>query len=166
MPNTYSLIASSTVGAGGAVSFDFTSIPSTYTDLVVKISGRSNSASDYFTLSLNGFSSNFTERYLYGTGSSVASGNDTLGAYGRMDSNSYTANSFGSTEYYIPNYAGANNKSISVDTVTEQNATASYQDLIAGLWSNSTAINQITLTPSTGNFVQYSTAYLYGIKNS
>ena len=38
---TYTLISSVTVGAGGASSIDFTSIPSTYTDLLVKISARS-----------------------------------------------------------------------------------------------------------------------------
>ena len=40
MANTFQLISSTTVGAGGASSIDFTSIPSTYTDLVIKWSGR------------------------------------------------------------------------------------------------------------------------------
>jgi hypothetical protein len=40
MANTFTLIASSTVGSGGAASIDFTSISSTYTDLVVKLSLR------------------------------------------------------------------------------------------------------------------------------
>ena len=78
----------------------------------------------------------------------------------------YTANTFSNFSTYIPNYAGSNNKSYSVDGVTENNATASYQIMYAGLWSNTAAINQITLVPDTLNFVQYTTATLYGIKNS
>ena len=61
----------------------------------------------------------------------------------------------------------ANNKSVSIDSVTESNDTSyGYQALVAGLWSNSAAITNITLTPETGNYAQYSTATLYGIKNS
>ena len=37
MANTYVAIATVTVGSGGAASIDFTSIPATYTDLVVKL---------------------------------------------------------------------------------------------------------------------------------
>ena len=37
MANTYVLISSSTVGSGGAASIDFSSIPATYTDLVLKL---------------------------------------------------------------------------------------------------------------------------------
>jgi len=45
MPNTMTLIASSTVGAGGSTAITFSSIPSTYTDLVIKHSLRNNLAS-------------------------------------------------------------------------------------------------------------------------
>ena len=56
MPNTFTLIASSTVGAGGASSIDFTSIPSTYTDLVIKASLRSDrntGSATYLTITFN-----------------------------------------------------------------------------------------------------------------
>jgi hypothetical protein len=75
-----------------------------------------------------------------------------------------TANTFSSTEIYIPNYASANYKSYSVDQVDEGNQTTVYSHLIAGLWSNTAPINQITFTPTSYNFVQYSTATLYGIR--
>ena len=38
MAVTFTQIASVTVGSGGAASIDFTSIPSTYTDLCIKTS--------------------------------------------------------------------------------------------------------------------------------
>ncbi len=167
MANTFELIASSTVGAGGAASIDFTSIPSTYTDLVVKVSARSTgSTNDYFAISFNGSTANFTERYIIGNGSTATSGNDTGGAYGRMNRSTTTASTFGTTDYYVPQYAGSTNKSISVDTVSENNATLAYADFIAGLWSNTAAINRVTLTPAAGNFAEFSTAYIYGVKNA
>jgi len=68
---------------------------------------------------------------------------------------------------YIPNYAGSANKSASSDSVRENNATGSIQlRLVASLWSNAAAITSVKLVPDYGNFAIYSTATLYGIKNS
>ena len=169
MANTYTLISSVTVGAGGAANIEFTSIPSTYTDLVVKLSGR-NSASgdDRFEIQFNGSSSNLSQRRLYGEGTNTAS-DAPAGAIQPTGivQDSYTANTFGNTEIYIPNYASSNNKSLSVDAITENNATTAYAMMVAGLWSDSSAITSIKLIPmSAGNFKQYSTAYLYGISNA
>ena len=168
MANTFVRIATVTVGSGGSASMGFTSIPSTYTDLLIKFSGRSNRSLviDAVNLSFNGSTSSFTGRYLEGDGSTVISATSTRFA-GAAPGNTATASTFGNVEIYIPNYTGSTNKSFSVDSVTENNATAAYADLIAGLWSNTSAITSIDLTPSVGTlFAQYSTATLYGIKNS
>lgn len=164
MPNTMTLIASSTVGSGGAASIDFTSIPSTYTDLVIKFSGSATSSGGWVNITFNGSSANLSGKYIYANNGSVASGSIAPLMY--SNPTAYTANTFGSGETYIPNYAGSNNKSMSIDTVNENNATASDMLLQAGLWSNTAAINRITLTPNAGNLAQYSTAYLYGVKNA
>lgn len=172
MPNTYTLIASSTVGAGGASSIDFTSIPSTYTDLIVKFSGRDNrsaNGTDVY-IGFNSSTSNLTMRRLYGDGSAAYSGSGSTGNIGIESAASSTASTFGNIEVYIPNYAGSNNKSYSADGVSENNASgagSAFAQLTAGLWSITSAITSISITPVSGNsFVQYSTAYLYGIKNS
>ena len=164
MPNTFELIASSTVGAGGAASIDFTSIPSTYTDLCLKLSLRhSGAGSNDVYVSFNSSTANFTGRYLEGTGSGVAS--STLARFiGTVMAQ--TASTFTNGEVYIPNYAGSTNKSFASDFVAENNATLAYSYFTAGLWSNTAAINAIGITPSSGNWVQYSTAYLYGVKNA
>jgi hypothetical protein len=74
---------------------------------------------------------------------------------------------FGNNIIYIPNYASSNYKSLSVDAVPEENGTQTYMILSAGLWSSSSAITSLKLVPNIGpNFVQYSTAYLYGISNA
>jgi hypothetical protein len=76
-----------------------------------------------------------------------------------------TANTFGNSSIYIPNYSGATNKSYSADGVNETNATQAFQELDASLWSNTASITQVTLSVENGNFVQYSSATLYGVKS-
>lgn len=174
MPNTFTLIASSTVGAGGASFIDFSSIPSTYTDLVLYISARSartTGGTDSMRIEINNSTTNFTYRSLDGDGANANSYSGTTGSIASLPQNGgstgWTANTFASTFVYFPNYAGSSNKSFSVDTTTENNATTSYADLQGSLWSQTTAINQLTLKSTNAqNFVQYSSAYLYGIIKS
>jgi hypothetical protein len=166
---TYIQIATVTVGAGGAASIDFSSIPSTYTDLLLVGSVRSSNSNNYGDVffTFNGATTNRSARYLEGSGSAAASGTQTTMGAGSGQGNSATASTFGNFQLYIPNYAGSTNKSSSADGVGENNATQAYATLTANLWSSTAAINQITILPlSTFNFVQYSTASLYGIKNS
>lgn len=170
MANTLKKIQTITVGSGGASSIEFTSIPQTYTDLKLVLSARSTTSDStnpwkFATISFNGNTSNRTTRFLSGNGSTASSASDTT-IYTWVAGHNATASVFGNAEIYIPNYTSANNKSLSIDTVTENNATASYMNLQAGLWSNTAAITQVTITLDTGNFVQYTTATLYGISNA
>ena len=169
MPSpTMTLIQSVTVPSGGSASIDFTSIPSTYTDLVLKFSNRTTNTNvgDSMLLAFNGSTANLTQRYVEGAGSGTPSSGTTTNFNGAYQSNGATANTFGNWEIYIPNYAGSTNKSYSIDNVIENNATTAYADLVAGLWSQTAAINRITLTAPSYNWVQYSTAYLYGVNNA
>jgi hypothetical protein len=162
---TYKLISSVTVGSGGAANMEFTSIPQTYTDLLVKITARSDGSDTSIELSFNNNTSNRTTRYVFGNGSTASSGNTTnMFITSSIVPSTATASTFSNAELYIPNYAGSNNKSSSVDGVSENNATASNMAFTANLWSDSAAITSIKLFPTgLSNFVQYSTAYLYGI---
>lgn len=173
MPDTFIKIASVTVGAGGASNIAFNSIPSTYTDLCVKYSLRGDfTAFDRVDLKLlfNSSTASWTDMYLLSTGSSVLSNSNgwagAAGYPGQINTAITTSNTFSSVEIYIPNYAGSNYKSISVDSVEENNATAARAFLVGGLWSNTAAITSITISPNSDNFVQYSTATLYGISKS
>lgn len=176
MPDTFVKIASVTVGAGGASSIDFTSIPSTYTDLVVKISARSNRSDgityDNLSIRFNGSSTGYTNRMVFGNGSSASSavGSTSFISWGYATGNTgVTSNTFGSVDLYIPNYAGSTNKSVSLDSVTENNATSAIASLSAGLWSNTSAITSISIAATAEAsplLLQHSTATLYGIKNS
>jgi len=177
MPNTYELIASSTVGSGGAADITFSSIPGTYTDLLIKTSARSNRAAataDNILLQFNGSTASvYSLRYLEGNGSSassasVGSSTSLIAAY--TNAAGSTANTFDNSEIYIPNYTSTTTaKSVSSDSVLETNATLAYTYLAASLWNPATqaAITSIKLFPQVGSlFNQYSTAYLYGVKNA
>ena len=171
MPDTFVKIATVTVGAGGAASMAFSSIPSTYTDLQLFVSGRSTysgggDASLYIATNLSG---TYAERQLKGNGSSASStsGSSSGISYGwiNIDKSTDTANTFSNNSIYFPNYSGNANKSYSSDGVTENNSTTAIAGLVAGLISNTGTISSITLTTD-GSYVQYSTATLYGISKS
>lgn len=177
MATTYQLISSVTVGSGGAANIEFTSIPGTYTDLLLSTSLRTNRATevrDVARMQFNGnTATNYSNKELYnlcnsGTASSANETGQTGVRCAWPTAAGATANTFSNDTIYIPNYAGSNQKSISADSVAETNATGSDQDvLIAGLWNQTSAITSIKIYPVVGTtFNQYSTAYLYGIKNS
>ena len=164
MANTYVKIASYSA-TGTVSSIDFSSIPSTYTDLLLKVCARTDrgSVNDIMLLAFNGSTSSFSSRYLEGNGSSAGSYTDQPRGFGNAAGANATSSTFGNSELYIPNYAGSTNKSYSGDGVEENNATSAFSSLFAGLWSNTSAINQITIYGNGSNFVQYTTATLYGI---
>lgn len=170
MATTYTQIGSTvTVGAGGAASIDFTSIPSTYTDLLIKLSLRTDTtASSYADVGVqfNSTSSGYSYKTIAGNGATVQSFGGTSQAKIFdiwTNTNSNTSNTFTSAEIYIPNYAGSNQKSINIDGTSENNATNAYQTMSAGLSNITSAITSISINAAY-NFVQYSTASLYGIK--
>jgi len=171
MANTYTKIALVSVGAGGSSTISFSSIPATYTDLVVKLSVRTNRANvgDDFAINFNGSAASFSGKQLAGSGS-VAFSQNAIGSgtgIAIVDGGNDTASTFSNLEVYIPNYAGSTNKSLSVDGVEENNAAAAYSMLSANLWSNTAAITSISFASlNSATIQQYSTATLYGIKNS
>jgi len=173
MPTNPNMVAiqTVTVGSGGAASITFSSIPQTYTDLVIKLSTRSlrNDVVDGYKIQFNSDTTagNYVGRRLYGSGSSVGSDVQSNSAIPFGNSANTTATTFGNAEFYIPNYTGSNYKSISVDGVAENNSATSYSGLAAYIWNSTAAISSITISTESGtNFVQYSTATLYGITSA
>ena len=173
---TMTLIASNTVGSGGVSSVTFSSIPATYTDLKIVVSPKSSYTGSYYDnmlMTFNGVGSAYSFLRFIGIGG----GTSTDGPFtsqsviyiGEIDASggSITSNTFSNNEIYIPNYTTSNYKSISIDKTLENNSSSNYiLGFVAGLWSNTSAISSITFTNASGSFVQYSTFYLYGIKNS
>jgi len=162
------LISAVTVGAGGATSIDFTSIPQTYTDLILIVSARNGgagtTATDSLQLRLNGSTTGYTYRSLFQIGTTTYSATNATNAIYSNGGDS-TSNTFGNTNIYLPNYALSTSKTWSVDSVAEQNVgTGVWLNISANAWSTSAAVTSLFLVSlNSYNFQQYSTAYLYGL---
>jgi hypothetical protein len=167
MPENYVLIERTELNAAVS-SVTFSNIPQTgYTDLKIVCSTRTDYAGFLdLNMFLNGnASSGYSWRRLNGDGGSATSTSST--SAGVIPSatlgTTSTANTFANTEIYIPNYTSTTSKSVSIDAVTENNATTSYQTFTAGLSTLSTAITSVSFGLGAGNFVANSTFSLYGI---
>ena len=167
MSTNMELIDTKTVGAGGIADVTFSTIPTTYTDLVIKFSARSSTASFGLYVIINASSPHaITSKFLEGDGSTATSYSPTDGISAYLNRSIQTASTFSNGELYFPNYRSSNNKSFSSDSVNETNGTSAFASLAALLWSNTAAITSIKLAaPSSAVFEQYSTFYLYGISN-
>ena len=170
MATTYTLINSNVLSSSTAT-VSFTSIPATYTDLVLRVSARDSADTPVAALVLrfnSDSSTNYSQTFLDGSGSAASSSNtssSTADARVMIEPSTYTASTFGSFEIYIPNYLVSANKPYSYFGVTENNATASYIRANAALWRNTAAITSIVMT-APNNFVSGSSFYLYGISNA
>jgi hypothetical protein len=141
----------------------FSSIPQTFTDLYLVLSGRVTTTNGGLRIRVNGGTANLSTRLLYGNGSTAASGSDTT-YVGTVTNSNQTASTFGNAALYFPNYAGSTAKSFSGDLVDETNATTATQWVTAGLFNSTSPITSIEFFgDGAGNFVQYSSATLYGI---
>ncbi len=168
---THQLISSITVGSGGTSAMELTSIPQGYTDLLIKVTGRTNKGDLYNDLSIrfNGSSANFSTIGFVSSSTSKSSFTSTSPYVGSVNDTGGSGGDymFSSNEIYIPNYSGSNYKCVSVDTVVERN-TAGGNELgfYSTLWAQTAAITSITLVSNGYTLAQYSTAHLYAISNA
>jgi hypothetical protein len=176
MATTYQLISSQTLSTSAA-SVTFSSIPATYTDLVLRISARSDIAGLVNTIKLTYNSlagTNYSYTLLYSNASntsvSVQDSNQSTLRHGYYNGDTTTSDTFGSAEIYIPNYAGSTAKPSSSFSVSQNNGTSTgdwYISTYAGLSQSTAAITGITIASvDTANYKIGSSFDLYGIKNS
>ena len=174
MATTYTLLDETTL-TGGQTSISFNGLgtySSSYTDLLVRLSARSDRPNTHEQIKLR-FNDNgdtaYRIRRLNSDGGGAYSDSDytTYGYCGFVNSANATSNTFGNGEIYISNFSSSNYKSYSSDTVTENNAAEAFVSLQGGLWEKTDAITKITIYTNQGyDFLTYSSFYLYGIKNS
>lgn len=186
MANTYMLIASNVLSSPTS-SVTFSSIPSTYTDLVLKISAKASAATgstaDFAALQFNGSTSSvWSGTVINGNGATASSsrspanqvydGDAAIFPYVPGGAASVTANSFSNGEVYIPNYASTSLiKPYGIFNVIDNNqaSTAIFTRAHASLFNSTSAISSIKIVTSGGGATNYDTGssfYLYGIKNS
>jgi hypothetical protein len=171
---TYTLI-SSNVLSSSAASVTFSSIPATYTDLVLRISARNDDTGVTETLRMqvnNNSGTVYSTTYLYGEGTNKISARDTsvsdINDGLRQNGGGATSNTFSNIEVYIPSYTASQNKPISGFSSAETNATSNNMNMVsANLVRDTNAITSIQLyNSSTKVFVSTSSFYLYGISNA
>ena len=175
MPTPTYVALAKTVLTSSASSVTFSSIPSTYTDLLLVYSARDNASGNQagsYTIRVNGLS---TSIYSYtalskndsNTVSSYRGSSQDRGYWGLINGSASTANTFGSGEFYIPNYAGSTSKIFSISEITENNNSATtYINVDAALIGTTAAINEISFFSFFSSVASGSRFDLYGIKNS
>ena len=156
------------VGSGGVASITFTSGGNwtAYTDLLLVCSFKSTTTSSYNgVLRINGTTgTNYTQRVLLGNGSSPDTASATSLDYFRYFYQSLSSDSgFGNAQFYLPNINSSAYKSISADSVSENNGTTAYAAIAAGLFPDTSAITSLQIGIVSGNIAEYSSATLYGI---
>jgi hypothetical protein len=157
---TYEPIATTTLGSNAA-SYTFSSIPSTYTDLIVVCRAGAVSNSD-LTFRVNGDTgTNYSTTWLYSDGTGVGSTRSANTAFGYF---TYLGaiETFGHS-VHIAHFMNYSNTT-TFKTVLARSANASRGvDAMGNLWRNTAAINSITLIGSNANILSGSTFTLYGI---
>lgn len=151
------LIKTVTVGAGGTSAIDLTSIPATYTDLVIYFIGNVG-----VNITFNNSSTSYSYRKMYATGVSMtadASGSASSfpGAFGYYGGDVAVVG-----HAHIPNYAASTNKIINIQSVSERDGQAVTQ-YFGGMWANSSVIDSVQLSGGGATINQYSTVSIYGI---
>jgi hypothetical protein len=176
-PGSYESIATVTVGAGGASSITFSSIPATYSHLQIRGISRVGSAgsgagTNDLLVQFNGVTtSTYSRHALYGTGSAAGvngSGSNTSAYAARAVTprSGITASVFGTFVIDILDYADTNKfKTIRSLAGMDSNDTNGIVALASGSSQSTSAVSSITLfDESSFSFVQYSQFALYGVK--
>ena len=163
-PASFESIATVTVGSGGSASITFSSIPATYTHLQIRSANRGGSSGN---VRFNGDTgNNYTRHYLEGNGTSGVSGSGTSQPYIDIFGNTTTASIVAINIIDIFDYANTNKyKTVRNLSGIDENGSG-YVGIQGGLWMSNSAISSITLTSAGGNFAQYSSVALYGIKGA
>jgi hypothetical protein len=157
MAATYEPIATTTLGSNQAT-ITFTSIPGTFTDLIIAGFGLSG-ADAGVSVNFNGDTgSNYSYTFVYGDGSSAVSGrgsNQTFASGGRLGTNGATS------LFHIMNYS---NTTTNKTMISRGDNASAITIAVVSLWRSTSAITSITLTAGGGNnFNTNSTFTLYGI---
>ena len=168
MANTYEPIATTTL-ANTSTSIVFSSIPQTYTDLIVVFTGTNTTANNAMTLEVdingdggNNYSS--TQLYENGTGSALGArgSNNNGGNLGLTNKNS-----MGIATIQFMNYSNSTTYKTWLSRFGALGGPEPQSGVIVGLWRNTAAITQLNFNQPAGQsgvFDVGCTFTLYGIK--
>ena len=172
--NSYESIATVTVGAGGASSVSFSSIPSTYKHLQVRWVARTSAAApgsegDLIIVYGTPHAANGYGHMIFGNGTSasvVNSGGASFSQYASYTTSSTQGSSiFGAGILNVLDYSNSN-KYKTWRTLGGWDSNGSgFVSLSGGLQADTSVLTGLTFAINSGNsFAQYTTFALYGIK--
>jgi hypothetical protein len=171
----YESIATQIVGAGGAASVTFSSIPGTYKHLQIRATSRASTAAErnnMFYLTYNGdTAANYSWHSINGNGSSTfgeGAASISIPRTGQSTGATALTNNMGAAIIDILDYGNTNKfKTLRALSGFDNNG-AGEMYFNSTNWRSTSAVTSITLTPGqlngASNFVQYSSFALYGIK--
>jgi hypothetical protein len=165
---SYESIATVTVGSGGAANVEFTSIPSTFEHLQLRMIGRTTS-SPFAKVQYNSdtTASNYRSHFIYGNGSSVVATNTADIAYiAYLSTSGNQANEFGDAVTDILDYKNTNKYKTARSINGNEQGSGGFVILFSHLWESTSAITAIKILPASGDFEQNTKIALYGIKGS
>lgn len=146
-------------------SYTFTSIPGTYTDLVIIVDATATTGADDLLVQFNSdTATNYSETILTGNGSAAASTRFSTQTAILLDYNGVLNTTKNNRIIQVMNYA---NTTTFKTVLIRANNSSTGVDLILGLWRKTPeAITSITIknTGTSSNFAIGSTLTLYGIK--
>jgi hypothetical protein len=164
-------IAEATLGSS-ASSIDITTIAADWSHLYLVLYARGDTAaaSTNVNLRFNGDTGSNYDTQLGRASAATPTANESFanasGAVGTMPANTATANVFGGTIVWIPNYAYASGHKTALALSTHKTGTATGNlnvDLRGTFWRSSAVVTQVTLLPAAGNFVAGTKVTLYGM---
>jgi hypothetical protein len=165
MPKTYEPISTTTLGSAAA-SYTFSSIPSTYTDLVLvaNVFGATGGVTDYsMSFQLNGdTSTNYSRNTVLGDGSTVICGRTNNITYGFLQAQGYYSTTEPVTA--IGNFMNYSNTTTFKTVIARSAFVSGSAETDIATWRSTAAINSIKVNIFAGSFKAGSTFTLYGIK--
>lgn len=169
--SSYESISTTTVGAGGSSFVEFTSIPSTYKHLQVRMLTRGSISATGTNVNIQ-FNSdtgnNYITHWLDGNGTTALGENSGTGTpviyLGYGAGANASASVFGSSVWDILDYANTNKTTTCRSLCGFDNNGSGFVALISGLWTSTAAVTSLKISPNSGTFSQYSSFALYGIR--
>jgi hypothetical protein len=169
MASTYEKIDTTTLSSSQA-NVTFSSIPQTYTDLILIASAKSSTASatDSFGIAVNGVGSSvYSRTYLEGSGSSATTGRQTLSIRIVSDYMMGTAGAdLGVYTWNFMNYSNTTTYKTTLYRASNASNTGGFNaQATVYLYPFTSAITSLVIAPMSGaNLAAGSTFTLYGIK--
>lgn len=162
MTATYEKIATNTVSSSVS-SVTFSSIPATYTDLVLITTTKVSVVNDMRLRFNADTGSNYSITYLSGDGTSAISGRETNKTFLQIDAYGAPGNNDNNvTIVHIQNYS---NTTTYKTALARANNASLGMDAVVGVWRSTSAINSIELiTASAATISAGSIQTIYGIK--